>query len=61
MGLGYLLIFIGSALMCGMTVVRKEDQRRVDATLVSTITFMGGYSLIVCLIGSIYGFFTDFR
>jgi biotin transporter BioY len=41
MGLGYLLIFIGSALMCGMTVVRKEYQRRVDATLVSTITFMG--------------------
>lgn len=60
MAVGYLLIFLGSVLLCGMTVVRKEYQRRADATIISTITFMGVYSLSVCLIGVIYGFFTDF-
>ena len=60
MGIGYIFILLGSILMCGMTVVRKEYQRRADATLVSTVTFMGVYSLFICLIGVIYGCFTDF-
>ena len=43
-----------------MTVVRKEYQRRADATLVSTVAFMGVSSLFICLIGVIYCFVTDF-
>jgi Na+-transporting NADH:ubiquinone oxidoreductase subunit NqrB len=54
MGAGYIFILLGSILMCEMT------QRRADATLVSTVTFMGVYSLFICLIGVIYGCFTDF-
>ena len=60
MELGYLYIVISSILMCAMTVVRKEYQRRADATLVSTVAFMGVSSLFICLIGVLYCLVTDF-
>ena len=60
MGWGYLLILLNSVLMCVMAAVRKEYQRKADATLKSTLVFMGVSSLFVCLIGLGYCFFTDF-
>ena len=58
---GYLLILIGSVFMCGMTASRKEYQRKVDATLLSTVVFMGVSSLFVCLIGVVYSCFNGFE
>ena len=43
-----------------MTAIRKEYQRKVDATLKTTLTFMLVSSLFVCLIGIAYGCMTDF-
>ena len=43
-----------------MTAVRKEYQRKVDATLKSTLTFMAISSLFVCLIGFVYCCATGF-
>lgn len=60
MPLGYLLILLCCVFMCGMAVSRKAYQRRVDSTLVTTVTFMGVYSLSVCLIGAVYGSMTGF-
>lgn len=60
MPVGYLLILLCCLLMCGMAVSRKAYQRSVDATLVTTVTFMGVCSLSICLIGVICGIFTDF-
>lgn len=57
---GYLLILFNSVLLCAMSAARKEYQRKVDATLKSTLVFMGVSSLFVCLIGLIYCFSTDF-
>ena len=57
---GYLLILSNSVLTCVMTAIRKEYQRKVDATLKTTLTFMLVSSLFVCLIGVAYGCMTDF-
>ena len=57
---GYLLILLNSVLMCVMTAIRKEYQRKVDATLKTTLVFMGISSLFVCLIGIGYCIYTDF-
>lgn len=57
---GYLLILSNSVLTCVMTAIRKEYQRKVDATLKTTLTFMLVSSLFVCLIGVAYGCITDF-
>lgn len=57
---GYLLILLNSVFMCVMAAVRKEYQRKVNATLKSTLMFMGVSSLFVCLIGLGYCFFVDF-
>ena len=57
---GYLLILLNSVLMCMMAAVRKEYQRKADATVKSTLVFMGVSCLFVCLIGVIYSCFTDF-
>ena len=57
---GYLLILLSAALTCAMSAVRKEYQRTANATLQSTLVFMGISSLFVCLIGVIYCCLTDF-
>ena len=57
---GYFLILLSSIFMCFMTASRKEYQRKVDATLKSTLIFMGVSSLFVCLIGVVYCCFTNF-
>ena len=57
---GYLLILLNSVLMCVMTALRKEYQRKADATIKSTLIFMGISSVFVCLIGVGYCLFTDF-
>ena len=57
---GYLLILLSSILTCAMTSLRKEYQQKADATLKSTLAFMGVSSLLVCCIGVGYGCFTDF-
>ena len=57
---GYLLLLLGSVLLCAMAAVRKEYQRGVGATLKSTLIFMGVSSLFVCLIGVVYCCATDF-
>ena len=56
----YLLILLSSVLLCGMSAVRKEYQRNADATLKSTLVFMGISSLFVCIIGIIYACATNF-
>lgn len=58
---GYLLLLISAVFLCAMSAVRKEYQRRVDATLKSTLIFMGVSSFFICLIGVIYCCFTDFK
>lgn len=57
---GYLLILLNSILLCAMAAARKEYQRKADATLKSTLLFMGISSLFICLIGVVYCFVTDF-
>ena len=57
---GYLLILFNSVLMCVMTALRKEYQRKADATIKSTLIFMGISSVFVCSIGIGYCLFTDF-
>lgn len=57
---GYLLILLSSILLCAMAASRKEYQRKADATLQSTLLFMGISSLFVCLIGGVYCIITDF-
>lgn len=51
---GYLLILLSSIFLCVMCAVRKEYQCRADATLKSTLTFMGISSLFLCLVGGVY-------
>ena len=58
---GYLLLLLSTVFLCAMSAVRKEYQRRADATLKSTLIFMGVSSFFVCLIGIIYCCFTDFK
>ena len=57
---GYFLILLSSICMCFMTASRKEYQRKVDASLKSTLIFMGASSLFVCIIGVVYSCFTNF-
>jgi hypothetical protein len=57
---GYLLILLSSILLCAMAAARKEYQRKADATLPSTLVFMGISSFFVCLIGVVYCIVTDF-
>ena len=56
----YLLIVVSSLFLCGMSAFRKEYQRRVDATLKSTVLFMLISSLFVVLVGVVYCLITDF-
>ena len=56
-----MLLLISTVFLCAMSAVRKEYQRRVDATLKSTLIFMCVSSLFVCLIGVIYCCLTDFK
>ena len=56
----YLLIVVSSLFLCGMSAFRKEYQRRVDATLKSTVLFMLISSLFVVLVGGVYCSLTDF-
>lgn len=56
----YLLILASSLLACGMSAFRKEYQRRKDATLKSTVSFMLISSLFVVLVGIVYGAITNF-
>lgn len=57
---GYILLILNSILLCAMAAARKEYQRKADATLQSTLIFMGVSSLFVCLIGVVYCFATNF-
>ena len=56
----YLLLVACSLLACGMSAFRKEYQRRVDATLKSTVFFMIVSSLFIVLVGVVYCLITDF-
>ncbi len=53
MWIAYLLLAVSALCLCGMSLIRKQYQREVGTSVGATIFFMGAYSLIVVLVGTI--------